>query len=235
MTPLDEHGSRFELAELDLLATFAGVRLPFPLRIPSFGRIAGEREASLRAAGGSLAERGLATTEGPADLAAALVDALCGHHSSVDLVLAHKGSLTGFTAMIHEERAVLCGQPLGGTPGPVTVMKVAYDALADTFAGLLPELPAAPTLPITLSPGAAGDDPAVEALSAVLPSVTGRGQLGVVRRSGSEKRPLELSWLDGPSGRVRIDHDERGWVSVNPLRHNELVHVLREAAALARQ
>ncbi|MFD5244654.1 ESX secretion-associated protein EspG [Amycolatopsis sp. NPDC058340] len=233
MTPLDGHGSRFELVELDLLATHAGVPLPFPLRIPSFGRIAGERDVSLRAAGGSLAARGLATEEGPAGPAAALVAALRGYHGSVDLVLAHKGSLTGFAAMIHGDRAVLCGQSLGGTPSPVTVARVAYDALADTFAGLLPEVPAAPTLPITLPPGAAGDDPAVEALATVLPSVTGRGQLGVVRRSGAEKRPLELSWLDAPSGRVRIDHDDRGWVSVNPLRHNELVHALRESVALA--
>ncbi|MFE5567855.1 ESX secretion-associated protein EspG [Amycolatopsis japonica] len=235
MTPFDEHGSRFELAELDLLATFAGVPLPFPLRIPSFGRIAGEREVSLSAAGGSLAERGLATADGPAGLAEALVAALRGYHGSVDLLLAHKGSLTGFAAMIHEDRAVLCGQTLGGAPSPVTVMRVAYDAVADTLSGLLPEVPAAPTLPITLSPGGAGDDPAAEALATVLPSLTGRGQLGVVRRSGAEKRPLELSWLDGPSGRVRIDHDDRGWVSVNPLRHNELVHALREAAALASQ
>ncbi|RSN07326.1 ESX secretion-associated protein EspG [Streptomyces sp. WAC 05977] len=232
-TPLDEHGRRFELVELDLLATHAGVPLPFPLRIPSFGRIAGEREASLRAAGGSLTERGLATADGPTGLAAALVAALRGFHSSVDLVVARDGNLTGFAAMIHEDRAVLCGQPLGGTPSPVTVMRVAYDALADTLAGLLPEVPAAPTLPITLPPGASADDPAVEALASVLPSTVGRGQLGVVRGSGTEKRPLALSWLDAPSGRVRIDHDDRGWVSVNPLRHNELVHVLREAVALA--
>ncbi|EME63732.1 ESX secretion-associated protein EspG [Amycolatopsis decaplanina] len=234
-TPLDEHGSHFELAELDLLATYAGTPPPFPLRIPSSGRIASEREVLLRAAGGSLAERGLATAEEPIGMAADLVAALRGHHSSVDLVLAHQGTLTGFAAMIHGDRAVLCGQPIGGTPGPVAVMTVAYDALADTLANLLPEIAAAPTLPITFPPGAVGDDPAVEALAAVLPSVTGRGQLGVVRGPGDEKRPFELSWLDGPAGRVRIDQDDRGWVSVNPLRHNELVRLIREAAALARQ
>ncbi|RSM55187.1 ESX secretion-associated protein EspG [Amycolatopsis sp. WAC 01376] len=233
-TPLGEHGSRFELVELDLLATYAGKRPPFPLRVPSAGRLAGEREALLRAAGGSLAERGLATADEPVGVAADLVAALRGYHSSIDLVLARQGAVTGFVALPHGDHAVLCGQPIDGTPGPVTVTTVAYDALADTLASFLPEMAAAPAMPITLPPGADGDQTAVEALATVLPSVTGRGQFGVLRGPGGE-RPLELSWLDGPDGRVRIDHDDRGWVSVNPLRHNEIVRVLREAAALARQ
>jgi hypothetical protein len=36
-------GVHFGLVELDLLAAHAGVRFPFPLRIPEFGRIPGER------------------------------------------------------------------------------------------------------------------------------------------------------------------------------------------------
>jgi hypothetical protein len=31
-----------------------------------------------------------------------------------------------------------------------------------------------------------------------------------------------------------VTRDDRGWVSVNALRHNELVRVVREAATLAR-
>ncbi|MEU6642787.1 ESX secretion-associated protein EspG [Saccharomonospora sp. NPDC046836] len=254
----------FGLAELDLLGAYAGTSFPFPLRVPSFGRIEGERNALLAAAGQALSERGLATDHGPLGVAADLVTALREHRNTVDLVVVGPDTVIGVVAMVHGPRAVVCRQKIGGTPGPVTVTRVAAADLTDEFANQIPQAAAAPAMPITLPPrvvgdatrllentaGTAaprkrvrtlvrergGDEAAVDALVNLLPSVTGRGQLGAALRStaGAVERPLELSWLDSPQGRVRVDDDARGWVSINPLRHSELVRVLGEAATLAR-
>jgi hypothetical protein len=43
-----------------------------------------------------------------------------------------------------------------------------------------------------------------------------------------------VSWLDSATGRVRVDVGDDGWVSVNPMRHNDLVRVIGELAATAR-
>ncbi|QFU91900.1 ESX secretion-associated protein EspG [Amycolatopsis sp. YIM 10] len=262
MTAATDTGSaRFELVELDLLGTFAGARLPFPLRVPSFGRIEGERKALLAAAGQALAERGLADADGPAGVAADLVTALREHRNAVDLVVVDGAAVTGVVAMVLGQHAVVCSQSIGGAPGPVTVARVSAAALTGEFTSRIPPLEAAPTMPLTLPPGVVGDatrllentagiaaprqqvrtlvrerggdETTVDALVGLLASVPGRGQLGAVVRSpaGTTERPLELSWLDSPQGRVRVDHDASGWVSVNPLRHSELVRVLREAAA----
>ncbi|GAB3493207.1 ESX secretion-associated protein EspG [Amycolatopsis cihanbeyliensis] len=262
--PPVEHGVPFSLPELDLLATFAGERFPFPLRVPSFGRIEGERKALLGGAAQALSERGLATARGPVGAAADLVTALREHRSTVDLVVVDRGKATGVLAMVHGRRAVVCRQSIGGTPGPVAVTRVTATALTDEFTNRIPRVEAAPAAPITLPPGVVGDatrllentagiaaprkrvrtlirerggdEAAVDALVELVPPVTGRGQLGtVVRRAGGAERPLELSWLDSPQGRIRVDNDARGWVSINPLRRGELVRVLREAATLARR
>jgi hypothetical protein len=80
-----------------------------------------------------------------------------------------------------------------------------------------------------------GDEGAVDQLVDLFPALAGRGQLGVIRRHGTVvTRIREVSWLDSPQGRVRVDQDDDGWVSVNPLRHNELVRALGEMAADAR-
>ncbi|AXB41345.1 ESX secretion-associated protein EspG [Amycolatopsis albispora] len=255
----------FGLVELDLLRTYAGTRFPFPLRVPSFGRIEGERRELLAAAGAALAERGLASADGPCGLAEDLVTALREHRKSVDLVVVSghgdAASVTGVVAMLTGHRAVVCSQSIGGTPGPVTVTEVPDDALTGELAHWIPKAEAASAFPVTLPPGVVGDalrllentagtaapknqvrtlvrerggdEAAVDALVTLLPAVTGRGQLGAVLRaaSGAADRPLELSWLDSPQGRVRVDSDDRGWVSVNPLRHSELVRTLRAAAA----
>lgn len=259
-----EGGVCFEPAELDLLAVHAGRRPPFPLKVPSLGRISGEREALLAARATSLAARGLFTTHGPAGAAADLVAALREHRGAVDLVVVEGGMVTGVVAMIHGPGAVVCHQSIGGAPGPVTVERVSTAALTDELARATPKTSAAQTMPIALPPGVVGDvarllentagiaaprkriralvaerggdEAAVDALMDLLPSVPGRGQLGAVIEpvAGRVERPLELSWLDAPKGRIRVDIDERGWVSINPLRHGELLRVLREAAALAR-
>lgn len=262
--PAVEGGVRFDPPELDLLAAHAGSRPPFPLRVPSLGRISSEREALLAATAGSLSARGLYTGNGPAGVAADLVAALREHRGAVDLVVVDGVAVTGVVAMIHGSGAVVCRQCIGGVPGPVTVARVTTAALTDELAKAIPQTGAAQTMPIALPPGVVGDvsrllentagiaaprkriralvaerggdGAAVDALADLLPSVLGRGQLGaVVGRPGYRaERPLELSWLDSPKGRIRVNTDDRGWVSINPLRHGELVRVLREAAALAR-
>lgn len=242
----------FELVELDLLATHAGVPFPFPLRVPSFGRLAYERDVLLAEAGHALCDRGLATGHGPTGVAAELVTALCEHRSAVDLVVIGNGTVTGVVAMVYGDQAMLCRQPLHAErAGTVLVTRVAATALADEFAGLIPNTSAVRALPITLPPGvvvdtpttrrqarelvraAGGDEAVVDQLVDLFPALTGQGQLGVTRRE-SGSRPLEVSWLDSPRGRVRVSGDDRGWVSVNPLRRSELVRLTRDAASLAR-
>ena len=224
--------TEFELVELDLLATHAGVPFPFPLRVPSFGRFTDERDVLLAEAGYALCDRGLATAHGPAGVAAELVTALCEHRSAVDLVVIGNGTVTGVVAMVHGDQAMLCRQPLHAErAGTVLVTRVAATALADEFAGLIPNTSAAKALPITLPPGVVVDTPTM--LVDLFPALTGQGQLGVTRRE-SGSRPLEVSWLDSPKGRVRVSGDDRGWVSVNPLRRGELVRLTRDAATLAR-
>src|SRR6266540_2738243 len=106
--PLPADGTvHFGLIELDLLATHAGVPVPFPLRVPSFGRIAGEREVLLAAAGQTLRMRGLADETGPVGAAAELVTALREHRGTVDLVL---DGTTLVVAMVYRSFALICHQ-----------------------------------------------------------------------------------------------------------------------------
>ncbi|SDF79650.1 EspG family protein [Lentzea fradiae] len=200
----------FDLVEMDLLATHAGVRWPFPLRVPSFGRLAGERAALLAEAGHGLQARGLAEPHGPVGLAAELVTALHEHTAAVDLVTADIGAV----AMVHGDDALVCTQ----TGSTVRVTRVEAETLGDELVALLPVLPPASMMPITLPPGAPLE---LEVVAA--------GQAGV---AGGERR--EVSWLDGVNGRVGVGVGHDGWVSVNPLRHQDLVRAIGELAAAAR-
>ncbi|GAB2804758.1 ESX secretion-associated protein EspG [Lentzea nigeriaca] len=201
----------FDLVEMDLLATHAGVRWPFPLRVPSFGKLADERAALLAEAGHGLQARGLAEAHGPTGMAAELVTALREHTAVVDLVVPE----TGAVAMVYGADAVVCTQS-GST---VRATHVEAETLGDELVALIPELRPAQLMPITLPPGAGLDL-----------EVTGQGQAGVVL--GGQRR--EVSWLDSPGGRVRVDVGDDGWVSVNPMRHNDVVRVIGELAAMAR-
>jgi hypothetical protein len=201
----------FDLVEMDLLATHAGVHWPFPLRVPSFGVAAAERAELLAEAGYGLRQRGLAEPHGPTGMAAELVTALREHRAVVDLVVPEVKAV----AMVYGDDAVVCTQS-GST---VRAVHVEAEALGDELAQLVTELKAAQIMPITLPPGVAhGLD------------VTGHGQAGVVRNG--ERR--EVSWLDGVGGRVRVDLSSDGWVSVNPVRHHDLVRAIGELAAEAR-
>jgi ESAT-6 protein secretion system EspG family protein len=247
----------FRQIELDLLATHAGVPVPFPIRVASFGRFADERAALLAEAGHALCDRGLATASEPTGLAARLVTALCGYRSAIDLVVVDADTVAGVVAMVCADWALVCRQALGAEPADtVEVRHLPLDELADELADLIPAVPAAVTMPITLPPGVVdaarllattadrdgvaelirehrGED-VVDQLDTLIPAVTGRGQLGVVRRSGSAGRPFELSWLDSPRGRVKVSTGEHGWMSVNSLRRGDIVQLVREAVTLAR-
>ncbi|MGW6929362.1 ESX secretion-associated protein EspG [Lentzea sp. NPDC054927] len=201
----------FDLVEMDLLATHAGVRWPFPLRVPSFGKLADERATLLAEAGHGLQARGLAEAHGPTGMAAALVTALCEHTAVVDLVV--RG--TGAVAMVHGDEAIVCTQ----SESTVRVTHVEAETLGDELVALVPDLRPAQVMPITLPPGAKFDL-----------EVVGQGQAGVTK--GGQRQ--EVSWLDSAGGRVRVDVCDDGWVSVNPMRHNDLVRAIGELAAVAR-
>lgn len=201
----------FDLVEMDLLATHAGVRWPFPLRVPSFGRLADERATLLAEAGHGLQARGLAAPHGPTGMAAELVTALHEHTAVVDLVVPG----TGAVAMVYGDDALVCTQ----SESTVRVTHVEAETLGDELVALIPESRAAQLMPITLPPGAGLDL-----------EVTGQGQAGVIR--GGQRQ--EVSWLDSAGGRVRVDAGVNGWVSVNPLRHHDLVRLIGELAAVAR-
>lgn len=230
----DDHGVLFGLVELDLLATHAGARFPFPLRVGEFGRIEGERKVLLAAAGVTLRERGLASDRGPLGIAAEVVTALRQCRGTVDLVLAGPDETVGVVAMVYRSWALICRQPMTGArrPAPVRIRRVAQNALADELLALVPEVEAAVTLPIALPPS--DRDPAVvDELGRVLPELTGSGQFGATR--GGRRAGTELSWLDSPRGRVRVTRADGGWLSVNPLRHNELRYALDNVAMIARR
>jgi hypothetical protein len=238
--------------ELDLLATHAGVPVPFPLRVPSFGRIPAERELLLATAGQTLCLRDLADADGPRGTAAEVVTALREHRGAIDLVLIDAQRTVGVLALVHGTSALLCTQTLDDDPaGLVSVRRCPETLLAKQLYELIPVRAAAHTLPIAL-PGAVvhptdetdegrlreqvrehgGDPAALDQLVGILSSLTGRGQLGVTR-DGRRAGP-ELSWLDGPRGRVRVSRNDGGWVSVNPLRPKTIQTVLSELVTIAR-
>ncbi|MCU1680616.1 MAG: secretion-associated protein EspG [Amycolatopsis sp.] len=255
----------FGLVELDLLAAHAGVSLPYPLRVPSFGRIAGEREVLLAAAGQTLRLRGFADETGPLGPAAELVAALREHRGTIDLVLAGPGGATGVVAMVYRSWALICRQPLDDDPAStVWIRRVGQTALTDELLSMVPDLIPARSMPIVLPAHAVntatrliaeisddaakeqclrdlvrdcgGDPEALGRLAGLLPELTGRGQFGATRRSGggNVRAGVELSWLDGPRGRVRVNRATDGWVSVNPVRQADLRFALNDMATIVR-
>jgi hypothetical protein len=231
-------GTFFGLVELDILATHAGARFPFPLRVPEFGRIEGEREVLLAAAGVTLRARGLAGERGPLGVAAEVVTALREYRGTVDLVLTGPDAVVGVVAVVYRSWTLICRQPLSGDQATngVRIRRVAQNALTDELIRMVPEVEPAVTMPITIPPD--GGDPGVlEELGVLVPELTGTGQLGATRRGGGgvTRSGTELSWLDGPRGRVRVNRTEDGWTSVNSLRQNELHRTLDSLATIARR
>ena len=252
------------LVELDLLATHAGVPLPYPLRVPSFGRIEAERDALLGVAGRTLRLRELADDFGPLGMADELVIALREHRGTVDLVLVGPEGTEGIVGLVYRNWALLCRQRVTDPSGPVDIRRIPDTALAAELLALVPEVAPARSMPITLPAravqlaGAAvfgvdddharelrlrelvrdygGDPGGLDALSGLVSTVLGRGQLGATRRAGADATRIgdELSWLDGPQGRVRVNNTET-WVSVNPLHRTTLRHTLDQLSLNARE
>jgi hypothetical protein len=257
---------RFGLIELDLLATHAGVPVPFPLRVLSFGRIPGERAVLLDAAGRALRLRGLADDTGPVGTAAELVSALREYRGAVDLVVVTPERALGVVALVYGSAALICEQDLAeDDTATVRVRRVKDTALAAELAALLPTVAPARSMPLMLPAhvvdtahqlvdaatsdtelqqrlrdlmrDCGGDPDALDQLSGLLAELTGHGQLGATRHSGgtTARAGAELSWLDGPRGRVRVYRGADGWVSVNPLRPAALRFALDDLAMIARE
>lgn len=239
--PTEAGTIHFGLVELDLLATHAGVPIPYPLRVPSFGRIEGERSVLLAAAGLTMRVRGLADEAGPTGAAAEFVTALREHRSRVDLVLVDPRGTLGVVALVYGPWALVCSQ--WSDADTVQIRRVAASALTNAVLDMVPDIKPAVSMPLALPPrvvdaadgsldedrlrdlmrDSGGDPHVLDQLVGLLPTLTGRGQLGV-----TQGKRTELSWLDGPHGRVRVDRLD-GWVSVNPLRRNDLKFALDAA------
>ena len=133
----------------------------FPLRVPEFGRIEGEREVLLAAAGVTLRARGLAGERGPLGVAAEVVTALREYRGTVDLVLTGRDAAVGVVAMVYRSWTLICRQPLTGDAATngVRVRRVAQNALADELISMVPDVEPAVTMPITIPPD--GGDPVV--------------------------------------------------------------------------
>lgn len=232
-------GTRLGLVELDLLATHAGAAVPYPLRVPSYGRVPGERDQLFAAAGETLQVRELANGEGPTGVAADVVAALARRRGTVDLMVRGEFGERAAVAMVYGKHAVLCTQDFSDRV--VEVRRIPLSAVAAALTALVPEVAAANALPVRLPAVAArvggdlhtavldhgGDPEELDALVELVPSVSGGGQLGatVTGRDGRDVRAGdELCWLDTPQGRVRVSvpPDGEGWLSVNPLSGNTL-------------
>ncbi|HEY3711140.1 MAG TPA: ESX secretion-associated protein EspG [Amycolatopsis sp.] len=254
---------RIGLVEADLLAAHAGAGWPFPLRVPAFGRIAGERELLLDVAAQTLQARRLADDAGPEGLAAEAVTALRENRGVVHLVVTGADGTTGVAAIVYRSAALICRQTLDDDPaGTLTLRRVPETAVIDALLDEIPKVDPARALPITVPAAAVdaamalddaseddasrvrtlralvrdhgGDPEALDHLVGLLVPVTGRGQLGATR-DGCTPAGSELSWVDGPRGRVRVNRPGDGWLSVNPVRANDLRFALGELATLARR
>jgi len=256
--------AQFGLVELDLLATYAGAELPFPLQVPSFGRVPPERDLLFAGAGETLQLRGLADGDGPVGLADTLVALLAGRAGCVDLVLGGPEWESGAVALVDRGGAVVCLQRFNPEEHHlVDAYRVDRDALADELFSLVPGLAGGHTIPLRLPlrtmraahallTGPAPDPEHVERqvhdvlrdggvtetaaskLAGLLHPLEGYGQMGVTRpgNGGEDVRVgHELSWIDTPAGRYRIDStaggDTDGWVSINPLHPDELFTLIR--------
>ncbi|MFC4855403.1 ESX secretion-associated protein EspG [Actinophytocola glycyrrhizae] len=248
--------TRFGLVELDLLATHAGATVPYPLRVPSFGRVPAERDELFAAAAETLQVRGLADAAGPAGLAADVVAALARRRGTVDLVVRGPAGERGAVALVYGKHAVLCKQDFDDDTRLVDVRRIPLSAVATALTALTPDLAAATAMPVRLPAAAAtvstghhrtvtehgGNPDELDALTDLITEVEGGGQLGATAttREGGDIRDTrtgpELCWLDTPSGRVRVTTPTAadGWISVNPLSPSalrsaaeELVEALR--------
>jgi EspG family len=139
---------QFGLVELDLLATYAGAQIPFPLQVPSFGRVPPERDLLFATAGETLQLRGLADEDGPLDLADELASLLANRTGTIDLVIGGQGWQSGAVALVDTTSAVLCLQRFN--EDLVEAYKVPTDSLAAELVRLVPEWSGGHSIPVRL-------------------------------------------------------------------------------------
>lgn len=152
MTGVEAAGHvRFGLVELDLLATYAGAEIPFPLQVPSFGTVPPERDLLFAAAGETLQLRGLADDDGPLELAEELATMLAHRTGAIDVVVGGQNWQSGAVALVDSRRAVLCLQRFNDAERDlVEVYQVETDSLATELVRLVPEWPGGHSIPIRL-------------------------------------------------------------------------------------
>ena len=259
----------FGLVELDLLATYTGATIPFPLVVPSFGRIPDDRDELFGAAGATLQHRGLADQDGPTGLARGLADALQNRHATIYLITTGPDGPIGIVAILrHRHRTLLCRQPLHDSSASLVDIRAApSDSLADALCEHIPDMPAAKVMPLRVPADAVRDlhtsatanpDRNTQQLEQQIASrhncpaddlhtivriggtATRHGQLGATRATpqGDARIGTELSWLDTATGRVKISTDRAGaheWISINPLRRNEIRTSITNLIALIRR
>jgi hypothetical protein len=136
-------------AEVDLLCSAAASAPPFPLRVPSAGATTSERRAVLRAAGESLAARGLADARGPLGVAEAFAYLLQDAAMTLDLVLSVGGETLGAVLLARQDLAVLTTQELTGA-GKLCMAELRLDDAVDELLRLIPDHEAALTAPFSL-------------------------------------------------------------------------------------
>ncbi|MGB3438974.1 MAG: ESX secretion-associated protein EspG, partial [Actinophytocola sp.] len=166
--------------------------------------------------------------------------ALARRRGTVDLVVRGPAGERGAVAFVYGKHAVLCKQTFTGDR-LVDVRRIPLSAVASALTALVPDLVAAPAMPVRLPAAAAqvttghhhvvvahgGDPDELDALTDLVSTVDGGGQLGATtttRENGTvrdTRSGQELCWLDTPSGRVRVTTPTQptpnGWISVNPL------------------
>ncbi|MGB3440145.1 MAG: ESX secretion-associated protein EspG [Actinophytocola sp.] len=198
-------------AEVDLLCSAAASAPPFPLRVPSAGTTTDERRAVLRAAGESLAARGLADERGPLGVAEAFAYLLQDAAMTLDLVLSVGEDVLGAVLLARQDLAVLTTQELGGA-GSLCMAEMSLDDAVDELLRLIPDHEAALTAPFSLPKAALDrvyrvllsrkgdplgrdefdellvangiDDRLARRLVTHLQPVLGNGQMGLATRAG---------------------------------------------------
>jgi hypothetical protein len=150
MTMETSFDASLDVLELDLLCTFAGVRPPFPLRVPSAGRSGPERQMIFRAALDRLAGRGLADENGPRGVADVFVHLLRSGSTTLDLTLAIGDERLGAVLLAYGTEALLVVVPLDEPDAPARLVALHVDDAVDELVRLVPELDAPMTTPFTL-------------------------------------------------------------------------------------
>ncbi|HET8642156.1 MAG TPA: ESX secretion-associated protein EspG [Pseudonocardiaceae bacterium] len=181
--------AQFGLVELDLLATYAGAGIPFPLQVPSFGEVPPARDLLFASAAETLQLRGLANEDGPLALAEELATLLAARSGAIDLVIGGPDWQSGAVALVESRRAMLCLQRFNAAERDVVeVYPVETDSLAAELVKLVPAWPAGHSIPVRLPLRAVRAAQAVLAEADPSPDDRDPGDREVGDREAAEER-----------------------------------------------